>query len=255
MAAAEGKRPIIIKRIALTAAGGHHGGAWKVAYADFVTAMMAFFLLMWLLNATTEKQRQGLADYFDPTIIQSMNGGQVGFDSGENIDPTNPEATEPPAGSEGRELEQIARDLHDQLTGTGAESMQRVNLLRHVVTRLTDEGLVIELGDIAQEPLFVGDTVEPTPVLRDLTEILGPILGRVRNDVALAGHVRGFPEMMINSPVWALSDGRAQAVRELLSKSMAPRRIKRVTAWGDRRNLNANAMDPANNRIEVILLR
>ncbi|PZO67680.1 MAG: chemotaxis protein MotB [Paracoccus denitrificans] len=255
MAAAKGKRPIIIKRVAAAAGGGHHGGAWKVAYADFVTAMMAFFLLMWLLNATTEKQRQGLADYFDPTIIQTMNGGQQGFDSGESIDPANPDATEPAAGADGQELAQIARDLHEQLTGTGAESMQRVNLLRHVVTRMTDEGLVIELGDIAQEPLFVGDTADPTPVLRDLTEILGPILGRVRNDVALAGHVRGFPEMMINSPVWSLSDGRAQVVRELLSESMAPRRIKRVTAWGDRRNLTANAMDPANNRIEVILLR
>ena len=61
-------RPIIIKRKKVIVAGGHHGGAWKVAYADFVTAMMAFFMLMWLLNATTEKQRKGIADYFSPTI-------------------------------------------------------------------------------------------------------------------------------------------------------------------------------------------
>ena len=75
-------QPIIIKRIKK---GGHavHGGAWKIAYADFVTAMMAFFLLMWLLNATTEKQRQGLADYFNPTIVNTPSGGNAGVDGGQ----------------------------------------------------------------------------------------------------------------------------------------------------------------------------
>ena len=81
MAAGKGNSPIIIKRITVSGGGGHHGGAWKVAYADFVTAMMAFFLLMWLLNATTEKQRQGLADYFDPTILNSPSGAAGGIDS------------------------------------------------------------------------------------------------------------------------------------------------------------------------------
>ena len=77
MAAGKGQvgPAIIIKRTVAAGGGGHHGGAWKVAYADFVTAMMAFFLLMWLLNATTEQQRKGLADYFDPTIVQNSGGG------------------------------------------------------------------------------------------------------------------------------------------------------------------------------------
>ena len=79
------KRPIIIKRKKIVA-GGHHGGAWKVAYADFVTAMMAFFMLMWLLNATTEKQRKGIADYFNPTIpVNRVSGGGDGAFGGDSI--------------------------------------------------------------------------------------------------------------------------------------------------------------------------
>src|SRR5210317_1585466 len=80
------KAPIIIKKVKVIAGGGHHGGAWKVAYADFVTAMMAFFMLMWLLNATTEQQRKGLADYFAPTIpINRISGGGAGAFGGDNI--------------------------------------------------------------------------------------------------------------------------------------------------------------------------
>ena len=79
MAAQGNAAPILIKRKKIINAGGHHGGAWKVAYADFVTAMMAFFMLMWLLNATTEKQRKGIADYFSPTIpINRVSGGGDG---------------------------------------------------------------------------------------------------------------------------------------------------------------------------------
>ena len=78
--------PVIIKRKKIVQADGHHGGAWKVAYADFVTAMMAFFLLMWLLNATTEKQRKGIADYFSPTIaVSRVSGGGDGAFGGDSV--------------------------------------------------------------------------------------------------------------------------------------------------------------------------
>lgn len=250
MPADRGAAPIIIKRIEGGAEAGHHGGAWKVAYADFVTAMMAFFLLMWLLNATTEKQRKGLADYFNPTVVHSASGGSDG------VQGTNADAEDQSKPATDAQLQQIARQLQDEMTGSGAESMQRVNLLRHVVTRMTDEGLVIELGDIVDEPLFVGDTAEPSPVMRELTQVLATVLGRVRNRIAIGGHVRGFPAMLIENPAWRLSDGRAQATRELLeSGRLGERRIQRVTAFADRVTRNANPMDPANNRIEVILLR
>ena len=78
--------PLVIKRKKIIAGGGHHGGAWKVAYADFVTAMMAFFMLMWLLNATTEKQRKVIADYFNPTIpVNRISGGGDGMFGGDSI--------------------------------------------------------------------------------------------------------------------------------------------------------------------------
>ena len=144
MAGGKGASPIIIKRIEGGAEAGHHGGAWKVAYADFVTAMMAFFLLMWLLNATTEKQRQGLADYFDPTVVKTSSGGADTFAAENN--PAAADAPATPAAEDG--FDAVARDVATRLSGTGAESMQQRNLLRHVVTRVTDEGLVIELGDL-----------------------------------------------------------------------------------------------------------
>jgi len=86
MSAQSNLAPVIIKRKKKVVGGGHHGGAWKVAYADFVTAMMAFFLLMWLLNATKEQQRKGVADYFSPTVpIARVSGGGDGNFGGESV--------------------------------------------------------------------------------------------------------------------------------------------------------------------------
>ena len=266
MATNGGNAPIIIKRVQGGGEAGHHGGAWKVAYADFVTAMMAFFLLMWLLNATTEKQRQGLAEYFNPTLIHTTSSGSDGPFGGEVQDAktnsgkgagasTDQMAAQARDGKEAS-FDAVARHIQNQLTGTGAESLQKVNLLRHVVTRMTDEGLVIELTDLLNEPLFEGDSAQPTPAMKELASILGGVLGRVKNQVALTGHVRAYPEMLIHSPVWALSDARAHTVRNLLGETgFNESRIQRVTAYADRRNRSVNPMDPNNNRIEVILLR
>lgn len=243
---------IIIKRGGGDGEGGHHGGAWKVAYADFVTAMMAFFLLMWLLNATTEKQRQGLAEYFNPTIVHTPGSSGDGMETGvryvlppevQPMDPTD-------------EFDKLAEKLQNALSGTGGETRQLINPLRHVVTRMTDEGLVIELGDLINEPLFVADTAQPQPALRELAEILARVLSQTRNDVALAGHVRSYPEMLVSSPVWALSDARAHTVRNLLEKNgFLDSRVQRVTGYADRKNRTDNPMDAVNNRIELILLR
>lgn len=255
MASNRNEKPVIIRRSVEGDEAAHHGGAWKVAYADFATAMMAFFLMMWLLNATTERQRQGLADYFDPTITHAPSSSAQGLDGGQSDEPPSRQSV-PHAASVDRQMKEIQNALQQALTGTGAESMQRVNLLRHVVTRITDEGLVIELGDIVDEPLFHGETAEPTPILRELSAILATVLGRVTNRLAISGHVRGFPEMMIENPTWPLSDQRAHAVRKLLAAGrLDPGRVQRVTAYGDRKPRNSNAMDPSNNRIEVILLR
>ena len=266
MATNGGNAPIIIKRVQGGGEAGHHGGAWKVAYADFVTAMMAFFLLMWLLNATTEKQRQGLAEYFNPTLIHTTSSGSDGpfggevqdaeTNSGKGAGASTDAMSARSSPSDEPNFDAIARHVQNQLTGSGAESMQKTNLLRHVVTRMTDEGLVIELTDLLNEPLFEGDSAQPTPAMKELAGILGGVLGRVKNQVALTGHVRAYPEMLIHSPVWALSDARAHTVRNLLGETgFNESRIQRVTAYADRRNRSVNPMDPNNNRIEVILLR
>lgn len=258
--------PIIIRRVTAAPEKAHHGGAWKVAYADFVTAMMAFFLLMWLLNATTEKQRKGLADYFNPTVIQSPTGGSAASFGGQDL--LSPDSADQGMGAsrdqqlaqavEGRQsgFDEAARHIQDELNGSGAESLQLTNLLRHVVTRMTDEGLTIELTDLTEAPLFEGDTGQPSPTLRELATLLTRVLGRVRNDISISGHVRGYPEMLIHSPVWALSDARAHTVRNLLVEAgFNDHRVQRVTSFADRRNRSSNPMDPNNNRIEVILLR
>ncbi|MFV0384255.1 flagellar motor protein MotB [Paracoccus sp. (in: a-proteobacteria)] len=247
-----GGSTIIIKRSVESGEHGHHGGAWKVAYADFVTAMMAFFLLMWLLNATTEKQRKGLADYFNPTIMHQPGSAGDGVENGVK----QAVVQQLPDAARAAEFEQVAREIQNQLTGTGAESMQLTNVLRHVVTRMTDEGLVIELTDLTDEPLFDADTAQPRLALSELAGILARVLSHTRNDIAIAGHVRSYPEMLVSSPVWALSDARAHAVRNLLERhDFSAKRIQRVTGYADRKNRTGNPMDPVNNRIEVILLR
>lgn len=234
---------IMIKRVTASTEVGHHGGAWKVAYADFVTAMMAFFLLMWLLSATTEQQRKGLADYFNPTIVRTPGASGDGL---EQLGKAPSDAA----------FEQIAAEIDRQLRGGGGESQQLTNLLRHVATRMTDEGLVIELGDLTDQPLFVEDTGQPQPVLSDLTRIIGRVIAKTRNQIAISGHVRAYPETLVTSPVWALSNARAHTVRNLLEgSSLDAQRIQRVTGYADRKAVTQNPMDPANNRIEVILLR
>lgn len=238
----------IIRRHVTLAEATRHGGAWKVAYADFVTALMAFFLLMWLLAATTERQRIGLADYFNPTVIHQRSGGTDAFDGEEQ--PVSLGTIEQQG------LNELAREIETQLNGIGAESMQKKYLLRHVVTRISDEGLVIELGDLAGEPLFEGETAVATRILRDLAGIITPILAHVDNDIALAGHVHAFPEALIHPPAWDLSGARSQAVRQLIEDAgLTSSRFQRVVSHGDREARSDNPMDPQNNRIELILLR
>jgi len=168
----DANRPIIIKRKKVSGGDGHHGGAWKVAYADFVTAMMAFFMLMWLLNATTEKQRKGLADYFSPTIaVARVSGGGDGAFSGDSMQAEETLA----AGSEGeasaRELSEL-EEVQLGIVGRGGDSLVREMAKRHITTRLTDEGLVVEIFDLEGAPLFDPETNAPTPTMGEIASIL-----------------------------------------------------------------------------------
>lgn len=134
--------------------------------------------------------------------------------------------------------------------------MQMKNLLKHVVTRMTDEGLVIELTDLTSAPLFVEDSDQAQPVLRDLAVVIAGALKGLRNDIAIAGHVRAYPEALVQSPIWSLSNARGQTLRLALEGAgFNANRIQRVTGYANRRNRDLNPMSPQNNRLEVILLR
>ncbi|RUS61068.1 chemotaxis protein MotB [Pseudorhodobacter sp. E13] len=266
-------RPVIIKRKKVVQGGGHHGGAWKVAYADFVTAMMAFFMLMWLLNATTEKQRKGLADYFSPTIpINRISGGGDGAFGGDSVvtDTERPEVgvgAPPSMATETSTLEEAdaaskaemkaqSEELEKALAARSGESMTMERALRHVVTKLTDEGLVIEIFDLEDVPLFDGLTATPEPVTRDIAALLADVLAITRNTLAVNGHVRSFPITLVENPAWAMSSARAQAMRGLLQEAgIDSERITRISGYADRKPVTANPMAVRNNRLEVILLR
>ncbi len=257
--------PIIIKRKKIIA-GGHHGGAWKVAYADFVTAMMAFFLLMWLLGATTEKQRKGIADYFNPTIpVNKVSGGGSGAFGGDSVftestlaqngtgvgvtpvssaeDPTSENGSDP--------MEEIAK----MLSAKTGDSMVSDLISRHVITRLTDEGLIVELFDIPGMPLFANDDA-PTAELVDIVSAVVDVFRLATNEIAVQGHTAAVPLVARENPVWERSAARADRVRELLiDRGIAPERMQRVSGFADRKPVSADPLSERNNRLEIILLR
>ena len=245
-----------------------------MAYADFVTAMMAFFLLMWLLNATTEKQRKGIADYFNPTIpVNRVSGGGDGAFGGDSLmtestlaqSGTGASASRPTSerqamGSDGdaeaAAEETALKNLESVLKAVGGESMTMERLMRHVVTRLTDEGLVVELFDLPDVPLFSGSSAEPAPVLTELVAVVSEVLALADNRIAVQGFVKSYPITLIDNPVWDLSAARAQAARGLLEAAgTEPRRIQRISGFADRRQVAPNPMDARNNRLEIVLLR
>ena len=276
MAGQSNAAPVIIKRKKKIIAGGHHGGAWKVAYADFVTAMMAFFLLMWLLNATTERQRKGLADFFSPSIpINRTSAGGEGAFGGDSVfseqslvrngtgasgrDPgaerqviAEPKGEAAPSGTE----EELLAEVEKMLLARAGESMTADRLLRHVVTRSTDEGLVIEVFDLPDAPLFSEDGSQPTQTLRDLSQILADVLQATENALAVNGHSRSFSIVQRVNPVWPVTTARAQAFRSLLEDDGLPdSRFARVVGHADRKPATDIPSAPRNNRMELILLR
>jgi chemotaxis protein MotB len=268
------KRPLIIKRKKVIAGGGHHGGAWKVAYADFVTAMMAFFMLMWLLNATTEQQRKGIADYFSPTIpITRISGGGDGAFGGDspfsetaiaqngtgatNLRPTEGRQSLGLSGTDhdaARDEETAAlAALQEALMG---DSMVSEQLLAHVQTRLTDEGLIIEIYSRPGQVIFDPLTGDPAPWLPELATAMASLFDTVTNEVAIAGHVAAEPVVVASETRWRTSTDRAQAFRAMLEAAgLPPRRIVRVTGHADREAVTDNPMALRNERLEIILLR
>lgn len=270
---------VIIRRRRVVGGDEHHGGAWKIAFADFATAMMAFFLVMWLVNATDDTTRRGLAKFFSPTVaLKEASGGGDGAFGGHNVLSedllTERGSMDGAERSEGREAGpdtlggtsgaapdaepgafDTLEELERRLRGRGGESMVAEQALRHVVTRITDEGLIVEVFDLPDQPLFVGDGAEPTPVLEAIAGLVTEVFGLVDNGVALEGHLRSLPVVLADSPVWDLSTARAQRMRLMLeAQGIAAPRMRRVTGHADRRPATRNPAAVRNNRLELILL-
>ena len=271
-------RPIIVKKVIQEAHGGHHGGAWKVAYADFVTAMMAFFLLMWLLGATNEAQRKALADYFAPTIVQSKqdtagSNGLFGGDSLVSVDKyphgaaqtgtrsmTIPrDADGGPREASGRErasdkqqFRKLAQTLMDQLQSKGDLKRLAPNL------RFTEtlEGLRIDVVDDANFSMFVIGTSQLTPDgARLFREIAKPVAA-VSNQVMVRGHTDAAPwSAKSGTNNWRLSVDRAEVTRHYLEfRGIASERFSRIEGVADREPyVPSDRFDPRNRRISITL--
>jgi chemotaxis protein MotB len=264
--------PIIVKKITVVAAG-HHGGAWKVAYADFVTAMMAFFLLLWLLGATTEKQRKGVADYFTPTLVKMKQGssGANGLLHGSSL--TDVDNYPHRAGQTGTKTLTIPRDTVGG-PKDGAGKLQRVNhmqqtlaqklnsseamrkLARQVRMIDTTEGIRIDLVDDADFAMFqLGTTVlssQAAKLVRAISETIAPEPGTM----TVRGHTDSLPwRSGIVSNNWSLSAGRAEATRQALMRGgIAENRFKRIEGVADTELLvKDNPADPRNRRISILL--
>lgn len=270
-------RPIIVKKIIADGHGGHHGGAWKVAYADFVTAMMAFFLLMWLLGATTEKQRKGLADYFTPTLITTKEAsagsdGMFGGDSmmGKENYPTtggqgNLAITIPrdSTGTEdigGKDQKNRDRQKFEQLKKEVLEKIEADKSLRRLKRNIrfteTREGLRIDLVDEADFAMFGMATDRLLPEAQRLVGEVAKAVKDVPNGVVVRGHTDGLPygsgRTMNN---WLLSSARAEATRvELARNGVTADRFAKIEGVADRDPfIKDDPYDPRNRRMSIIL--
>lgn len=278
---------VIVKKIIDGGHGGHHGGAWKVAYADFVTAMMAFFLLLWLLGATTEKQRKGIADYFAPTLLDKkvVGLGGSGPMGGESIMSNNklgPKAAAAPVASIGLPVEAKGGEksgtgdkgslrnptamqvdklafqaIKDQLEKQIKGSARLAKLASHVRFVPTQDGLRIDLVDDADYSMFALGT---TALDAKASELIGMIAGTIAgtpNTIMIRGHTDsvpyGDPRAMNN---WMLSSGRAEATRRRLASGGIPEaRFERIEGVADREPIiTADPGDPRNRRVAITLL-
>ena len=266
--------PIIVKKVTVVE-GGHHGGAWKVAYADFVTAMMAFFLLLWLLGATTEKQRKGLADYFTPTLVKLKEGsagsnGMLGGASITDVDnypnragQTGTKAMTIPRDTtggpkEGGERVKKMQEMQQRLAAKLAQSERLARLAKQVRMVDTTQGIRIDLVDDADFSMFQLGTTVLTGEASQLLDAIGTMIGPELGAISIRGHTDALPwrgGMGANN--WSLSAGRAEATRQALLRDGIPEaRFRRIEGVADREPLiRDKPEDPRNRRISILLMR
>jgi chemotaxis protein MotB len=280
------ERPIIIKR-GPPAKKGHHGGAWKLAYADFMTAMMAFFLLMWLLGSANTAELSGIADYFKMPLKTALLGGTrtsegASILQGGGIDMTHAdgqvhrsngrdrsrdmftspnstkqdEARITPA-SEKAEMARL-HELQIRLEQALAANPALRPFRQQILIEVMRDGLRIQIIDTQNRPMFANASADVEPYMRTILREIGKALNDVPNSIVLSGHTDARPyaggEQGYSN--WELSADRANASRrELVAGGMDEQKVLRVIGLASAQNLDKDdPLDPANRRISIIVL-
>lgn len=270
-------RPIIVKRIKKVA-GGHHGGAWKIAYADFVTAMMAFFLLMWLLGSDAKGNLQGIAEYFKTPLKVAMAGGDGSGDSssilkgggkdlslregqnrkGEVDSPKksyNLQAAEAALAKADAERLKV---LKDKIEAAIDSSPSLKQYRKQLLLDITTEGLRIQMVDEQNRPMFASAKADLQPYTREILHEIGRTLNDVPNRISLSGHTDAAPygsgEKGYSN--WELSADRANASRrELIYGGMDETKVLRVVGLSSSVLFDKNdPLNPINRRISIIVM-
>ena len=274
--AEEGLRPIIVKRIK-KGGGGHHGGAWKIAYADFVTAMMAFFLLMWLLGSTTKGDLNGISEYFKTPLKVALEGGSGSGDSSSIIKGGGKDLTRTEGQVKASDDPTIKKtfNLTAAKAALEAEENQRLKALKdkiqakiesdpllkkykdQLLLDITSEGLRIQIVDEQNRPMFALAKAELQPYTKDILHEIGNVLNDVPNKIGLSGHTDSTPYMTETGySNWELSADRANASRrELIAGGMQDAKVLRVVGLASSVNLDkADPFNPINRRISIIVM-
>jgi len=288
-----GDQPIIIKRIKKSGGGGHHGGAWKVAYADFVTAMMAFFLLMWLINTTSPEQKRGIADYFAPASVSETTSGAGGILAGtalgnegakQNgsqsiVQDASPDSRHPNDGkskdgaksssADQQTTEQLREALQKREEAAFASAAQSLRqalqdmpelaeLSKNIIIDQTPEGLRIQLVDQEGRSMFNQGTAAPNDRAKLLLRAIAKIINQLPNRISIYGHTSANPGSGVKAEGdWQLSASRADASRKILQGSgVDADRVYQVSGKATSEPLYPDDPTlPGNRRIAIVLLR
>lgn len=270
-------RPIIVKRIKKVA-GGHHGGAWKIAYADFVTAMMAFFLLMWLLGSTSKGNLQGIAEYFQNPLRVAMSGGDGSGDSSSVIKGGGKDLSRREGQTKKGEIEAVKKTYNLQaaeaaLARADAERLKGLKskietviesnatlkqFKKQLLLDITTEGLRIQIVDEKNRPMFASAKAELQPYTKEILHEIGMVLNDVPNRISLSGHTDAAPygsgEKGYSN--WELSADRANASRrELIYGGMEETKVLRIVGLSSSVLFDKeDPLNPINRRISIIVM-
>ena len=252
-------RPIIVKKTRKKHAE-HHGGSWKVAYADFVTAMMAFFLLMWLLSMASPEKRAAVSQYFKNFDVFNigasssgrsfMSGSKQAIDSGESMSKPDRQVKRD---SRAKVQSLSPEDLSERLKNAINEQLRSVR--NQVLVDITEEGVRIQIVDAEGSPMFSSGSASPMQKAQDILQLVAENIIDIPNRIVIEGHTDAAPFRSGQITNWELSTDRASSARRILeANGIEPERIARVVGYADQElYIKLDPYDPRNRRISIIL--